>query len=262
MTTPLRAVVTGGSSGIGRATALELAERGFDVAITYRSNTTSAEQVVDGLRHRGRRAFAAQLDLAEHAVIPETMAHLSAQLGGVDVLVNNAGVNRRAHTFEETAEGWMSTLAVNLVGPWLCARVIAKQMADAGVKGRVVNVTSVLAFQPIDGGAAYGAAKSGLAMVTRTMALELAPLGIAVNSVAPGHTATPMNYRPEELQQIDFQLPVIPAGRSGSDQEIAEAIAFFATSKGAYTTGSSLLVDGGLALATGPGALQEAMKNG
>jgi NAD(P)-dependent dehydrogenase (short-subunit alcohol dehydrogenase family) len=253
-----RAIVTGGGSGIGRATALKLAADGCDVGVTYRANAEGAEAVVAEIRALGRAAHGAALDLADPGAAGPAVDALAERLGGVDVLVNNAGVNRRATVEEETVAGFERTLAVNLVGPWACAQAAAAHMIAAGRGGRIVNVTSVLAFVPLDGGGAYGAAKAGLELLTKVLALELAPHGIKVNAVAPGHTATPMNYGPEDLAAATIERPVIPAARAAAPDEIAAAIAFLASPAASYATGASLLVDGGLLLASGPQSLQVA----
>jgi NAD(P)-dependent dehydrogenase (short-subunit alcohol dehydrogenase family) len=253
-----RAIVTGAGSGIGRATALRLAADGCDVGITYRANARGAQEVVAELRDRGRAAACVELDLGEPSAAQRAVDTLAERLGGVDVLVNNAGVNRRATALEETIAGFEHTLAVNLVGPWACAQAAARHMINAGRGGRIVNVTSVLAFVALDGGGAYGAAKAGLELLTKVLALELAPHGIKVNAVAPGHTATPMNYGPDDLAGATIARPVIPAARAAVPDEIAAAIAFLASPAASYATGASLLVDGGLLLASGPQALQDA----
>jgi NAD(P)-dependent dehydrogenase (short-subunit alcohol dehydrogenase family) len=253
-----RAIVTGAGSGIGRATALRLAADGCDVGVTYRANAGGAESVVAEIGAMGRAAFDVELDLATPRAATAAIDALAERLGGVDVLVNNAGVNRRATVLEETIEGFDRTLAVNLVGPWACAQAAARHMIDAGRGGRIVNVTSVLAFVALDGGGAYGAAKAGLELLTKVLALELAPHAIKVNAVAPGHTATPMNYGPDDLEAATIERPVIPAARAAAPDEIAAAIAFLASPAASYATGASLLVDGGLLLASGPQSLQDA----
>lgn len=257
MSTRTRAIVTGASSGIGRATALALARRGFDVGVTFQRNHRAAEEVAGALRKLGARTAIAQLDLAHPASAGSVIAALADELGGIDVLVNNAGANRRASVLDETVEGFQATLAVNLVGAWACSRAGASRMIADATAGRIVNVSSILAFEPLTGGGAYGAAKAGLEALTKVMALELAEHGILVNAVAPGHTATPLNYPPEVLQEGPLTRPVIPLRRAAEADEIADAIAFLATS-GAYVTGASLLVDGGLRLASGPEHLQQA----
>jgi NAD(P)-dependent dehydrogenase (short-subunit alcohol dehydrogenase family) len=253
-----RAIVTGAGSGIGRATALQLAAAGCDVGVTYRANAAGAERVVAEIRDLGRSAVSVELDLARPAAAAAAVDVLADALGGVDVLVNNAGVNRRAIVLEETVAGFDRTLDVNLVGPWACAQAAARHMIAGRRGGRIVNVTSVLAFVPLEGGGAYGAAKAGLEALTKVLALELAPHGIKVNAVAPGHTATPMNYGPDDLRAATIARPVIPAARAASPDEIAAAIAFLASPAASYATGASLLVDGGLLLASGPQALQRA----
>jgi NAD(P)-dependent dehydrogenase (short-subunit alcohol dehydrogenase family) len=258
MTPARRAIVTGAGSGIGRATALQLAAAGCDVGVTYRANAAGAERVAAEIRDLGRAAAHVELDLADPAAATAAIDALAERLGGVDVLVNNAGLNRRATVLEETVAGFDRTLAVNLVGPWACAQAAARHMIDAGGGGRIVNVTSVLAFVPLDGGGAYGAAKAGLELLTKVLALELAPHGIKVNAVAPGHTATAMNYGPDDLAAATIERPVIPTARAASPDEIAAAIAFLASPAASYATGASLLVDGGLLLASGPQSLQDA----
>jgi NAD(P)-dependent dehydrogenase (short-subunit alcohol dehydrogenase family) len=254
----VRAVVTGGGSGIGRATALLLAQRGHDVAVTYNRNEAGAAAVVGEVERAGRRGFAEHLDLSRPELADAVVSRLAERLGGVDVLVNNAGVNPRATCLDETVEGWTQALNANLVGPWACARSAARDMIARGRPGRIVNVTSILAFVPLDGGAAYCAAKAGLEMLTKVLALELAPHGIAVNAVAPGHTVTPMNYSEEEIGEGPMERPVIPMARAAEAEEIARAIAFLAGGEASYATGASLLVDGGLMLASGPEELRRA----
>jgi NAD(P)-dependent dehydrogenase (short-subunit alcohol dehydrogenase family) len=253
-----RAIVTGAGSGIGRATALQLAAAGCDVGVTYCTNATGAERVVAEISELGRAVAHVELDLSKPSTATVAIDTLAERLGGVDVLVNNAGVNRRATVLEETIVGFDRTLAVNLVGPWACAQAAARHMISAGRGGRIVNVTSVLAFVALDGGGAYGAAKAGLELLTKVLALELAPHGIKVNAVAPGHTATPMNYGPDDLAAATIERPVIPAARAAAPDEIAAAIAFLASPAASYATGASLLVDGGLLLASGPQSLQDA----
>jgi NAD(P)-dependent dehydrogenase (short-subunit alcohol dehydrogenase family) len=251
------AIVTGAGSGIGRASALLLADAGFDVGITYHRNAAGGHETVEQIEQRGRRGRAVQLDLADPRHAAAAIDELAEHFGRVDVLVSNAGVNPRTPALEATVEDWEWTLAVNLIGPWACARAAAPYMAEVG-GGRIVNVTSVLAFAPLEGAGAYCAAKAGLELLTKVMALELAPRGIAVNAVAPGHTATPMNFSAEHLTGARIDRPVIPFARAADPEEVAKVIAFLAGADASYMTGASLLVDGGLLLASGPQALQEA----
>ncbi len=253
------AIVTGASSGIGAATALRLARDGFDVWLTYKSGEAAALRVAAEVERLGGRAAVAELVLdADADAVAGSFQALLERCERLDVLVNNAGVNRRMATLDETSDAWSRTLTVNLTGPWLCSRAAARRMLEAGAGGRIVNVTSVLASVPLAGAGAYCVAKAGLEMLTRVMALELAPHGIAVNAVAPGHTVTPMNYAVDEIGEEPIERPVIPLGRAAGAGEIASAIAFLASGDSSYATGASLLVDGGLTLASGPTELQRA----
>jgi NAD(P)-dependent dehydrogenase (short-subunit alcohol dehydrogenase family) len=240
------AIVTGSDSGIGRATAIALAQRGFDVGVTWHTDEAGAEETARRVRALGTRAAVARLDLTAGALVGDAIDELAEDLGGLDALVNNAGANHRAPVVDDTLEGWRAALEVNLTGPFLCAQAAARRMIAAGGGGRIVNVTSIHEHVPLPAAAAYSAAKAGLGMFTKVLALELAPHGITVNAVAPGHIATPMTGKADR-QPSEFDLPQIPLGRPGGPDEVAEIVALLAAGA-AYATGASVLVDGGLAL--------------
>lgn len=244
----LIAIVTGASSGIGRATAIALAEKGFDVGVGCRSDLEGAERTVEVIAEMGALGRAFQLDLADPISAAAALEHVMDDLGGVDVFVNNAGVNQRALFLEETLSNWERVLAIDLTGPFLCAQAAARRMVAQGRGGRIINVTSVHEHVPINGGSSYCAAKGGLGLLTKVMALELAPYGIVVNAVAPGETATPMNGVPESMDAAELGRPAIPVGRPGRAREVAALIAYLAGPDAAYVAGTSLVVDGGLSL--------------
>lgn len=255
------AVVTGGSSGIGAATVLALARDGFDIGFTFKDGAAAARDVELAAHALGARAESAVLRLdGPPEEIEAALVGLLDRFDRIDVLVNNAAVNRRMPVLDETLEAWNRTLAINLTGAWICGRAAGRRMIDAGRGGRIVNVTSILASAPLEGAGAYCASKAALEMLTRVMALELARHGVAVNAVAPGHTATPMNFGGVEVDAHTIVRESIPMRRPAAPEEIANAIAFLASPGASYATGASLLVDGGLLLVTGPTVLEHSVE--
>src|SRR3954470_4108721 len=186
------ALVTGSDSGIGEAIAVALAGAGFDVGVTYRSDKAGAESTADKVRQAGRRCAVRALDLSELPGAAAVIDELADALGGIGVLVNCAGTGIATPVLETGWDDWRRVLAVDLDGPFLCAQRAARRMVRAGRGGRIINITSVHETAPRVGAGAYCAAKGGLGMLTRVMALELGEHGITVNSVAPGEIATPM----------------------------------------------------------------------
>src|SRR3954471_24508069 len=221
------AIVTGADSGIGKATAVLLAERGFDVGITWHSDDEGARGTASEVEGFGRRAEVRQLDLSDVSSGPRVVGELADALGGVDVFVNNAGTGHQTPFLEVGLDEWQHVLDVDLTGAFLCAQEAARRMVDAGSGGRIVNVTSVHEHVPLRGSAAYCAAKGGLGLLTKVMALELAPHGIRVNAVAPGEIATPMTGN-EDVDPTTVPRKWIPLGRPGHAREMAAVIAFLA----------------------------------
>jgi NAD(P)-dependent dehydrogenase (short-subunit alcohol dehydrogenase family) len=242
------AIVTAGDSGIGKATCVLLAQRGFDVGLTWRSDEDGARGTAAEVEAAGRRCEVARLDLSDATDGPGVIDALAEALGGeLDVLVNNAATGDSTPFVEVELARWREVLEVDLTGSFLCAQAAARRMVAAHRGGRIVNVTSVHEHIPLKGSAAYCAAKGGLGLLTKVMALELAEHGITVNSVAPGEIATPMTGN-EDVDPQTVQRPRIPARRPGSAHEIAEVIGFLASPGASYVTGQSYVADGGLTL--------------
>jgi len=241
------AIITGSDSGIGRATAVALAGRGLDIGITWHSDEDGAQETAQEVREHGRRAAVAQLDTSRPQDAARVVDALADELGGVDVLVNNAGTGHMSSVLDVTLDEWRTVLDTDLVGAFFVAQAAARRMVAAGRGGRIVNVTSVHEHVPLREAVAYVAAKHGLGGMTKVMALELAEHGITVNSVAPGEIATEMTGN-EDVDPRSVDRPDIPAGRPGDAREVAETIAHLASPEASYTTGASFVVDGGLLL--------------
>ncbi|MFJ4621766.1 SDR family oxidoreductase [Streptomyces sp. NPDC088812] len=249
---PEVALVTGADSGIGRATAVRLAEAGMDIGITWHTDEKGAEETAEEVRAHGRRAAVAHLDLTRLPAAADTVDELCDRLGRLDVLVNNAGTGTMTPFLDLEPDDVRRVLDVDLFGPFLCGQKAARHMIRQGDGGRIVNVTSVHEHQPRVGAAPYCAAKGGLGLLTQVMALELAEYGITVNAVAPGEIATPMTGQ-EDTDVRTVDRPGIPLGRPGDAREVAAVIAFLAGPDASYVTGASWSVDGGM-LRMGPQA--------
>jgi len=241
------AIITASDSGIGKATAVRLAKDGFDVGVTWHSDRDGAEDTAREVQAQGRRAVVAHLDVTDFGTAADTVEALGRELGGLGVFVNNAGGGESHAFLDFPLEDFQGVLDLNLTGAFVCAQRAARLMVDRGEGGRIVNVTSVHEHIPLREAAAYCAAKAGLGLLTKVMALELGAHRITVNAVAPGEIATPMTGAHDQ-DPSEEDRPALPADRPGNAHEIAEAIAFLARPDARYTTGSSIVVDGGLML--------------
>lgn len=238
------ALVTGGSRGIGAATAVLLAAKGCDVALSYRSQRVKAEEVAAEIERLGRRAVVLQADLAEPEEARRLVREAAEALGGLHILVNNAGYSQHANFDELSLGDWERMLRVSLVSPFFAIQAAVPYMREAGF-GRIVNVSSLRALTGSDHGAHYAASKAGLIGLTKSLALELAPYGITVNAVCPGYTATDMTR--EALKRHGDEIrKQIPLGREASPEEVAAAIVFLCSDEAAYITGETLSVNGGI----------------
>ncbi|NEE20177.1 SDR family oxidoreductase [Streptomyces sp. SID7499] len=246
------AVITGADSGIGRATAVRLAQAGMDVGITYHSDREGAQETAGEVRSHGQRAEVARMDLTRLPDAADTVDDLCERLGRIDVLVNNAGTGTMTPFLDLELSDVREVLDVDLVGPFLCGQKAARHMIGHGEGGRIINVTSVHEHEPRVGAAPYCAAKGGLGQLTQVMALELAEHRITVNAVAPGEISTPMTGQ-EDTDPHTESRPGIPLGRPGDAREVAAVIAFLAGPDASYVTGASWSVDGGM-LRMGPQA--------
>ncbi|HZT90386.1 MAG TPA: glucose 1-dehydrogenase [Stellaceae bacterium] len=238
-------LVTGAQQGIGRAMAVAFAAAGADVAINWLDDERAAAAVADSVRAHGRRAFPVKADIArldEIAVMTEAVA---AELGPIDVLVNNAGVFPRVPFLEMQEADWDFVINVNLKGSFFCAQAAARTMVAAGRAGAIVSLSSGAAFRGSPRGVHYCASKGGIVSMTRQMALELAPHRIRVNAIAPGLTDTAQPRYGGSDEEIAAMGRLIPLGRIAAPEEIARAAVFLASDDAGFITGQTLHVNGG-----------------
>jgi NAD(P)-dependent dehydrogenase (short-subunit alcohol dehydrogenase family) len=249
---PRHAIVTASDSGIGRATAVALAEAGLDIGVTWHSDEAGAKETAEQVRKAGVTAEVAHLDTADLDRCGDVVDELAGRLGGVDVFVNNAGTGTARLALEMTIHEWRHVMATDLDGAFACIQRAGRRMVGGGRGGRLIAVSSVHEHQPRVGSAAYDAAKHGIGGLMKTLALELGQYGITANCVAPGEIATPMTGLEDQDPHTEDR-PGVPLGRPGDAREVAAVIAFLASPQASYVTGASYVVDGGM-LQMGPQA--------
>jgi glucose 1-dehydrogenase len=254
-----KAVVTGANSGIGRAIALALGRAGAEVVVNYRDGEDAAMEVVRQIAGDGSRAIAHRADISREAEVEDLFARSVEQLGTVDILVNNAGLQRDAAFHELTLEQWNTVLAVNLTGQFLCARAAVREFRRRGPRpevsralGKIICVSSVHEVIPWAGHVNYAASKGGVMLMMKSLAQEVAPLKIRVNSISPGAIRTPINRAAWSTPEAhDALLELIPYKRIGEPEDVGHMAVWLASDDSDYVTGTSLYVDGGMTLYPG-----------
>ncbi|MGB8962670.1 MAG: glucose 1-dehydrogenase [Pseudonocardiaceae bacterium] len=246
-----KAIVTGASSGIGKATAERLGREGANVCVNYYSakEQADADEVVASIERAGPgKAVAVQADVGSEKDVEQMVTEAVKAFGGVDILVNNAGIEKQVPLLETSQDDWERILRTNLTGAFLCLREAGKVMAS-GAGGVIVNMSSVHEFIPWPGFAPYCASKGGVKLLMETAARELAPKNIRVVNIAPGAIVTPINKfvldDPEAKHAVEEEIPI---GRMGMPEEIAAAVAWAASGEASYVTGTTIVVDGGMSL--------------
>jgi NAD(P)-dependent dehydrogenase (short-subunit alcohol dehydrogenase family) len=245
-----KALITGGDSGLGAATAKSLAQAGADIAIAYRDGPKAAESVAAAARAFGVKVAIIRLaDVANQADVTALFQWMDQEFGGIDILVNNAGTDGpRALCMDSDPAVWRRVIDVDLIGAFYCAREAAARMRKPK-RGVIINTTSVHEFIPWAGYSAYTSAKAGLSMFNKTLAQEVASLGIRVIAVAPGAIKTPINANVwQDLKGLADLDAKIPMGRIGEPDEIGHAIAFLCSDLASYMTGITVPIDGGMLL--------------
>jgi glucose 1-dehydrogenase len=242
-----KALVTGSSKGIGRGIAVRLAQEGADVVINYNSDPRGADEALAEVHALGRRGAVIRANLGTVGEVRDLVTQSAEALGGLDVLVNNAGIEKHAPFWDVTESDFDAVLDVNLKGVFFATQAFVQQCRTAGHPGKIINISSVHEELAFPNFAAYCASKGGVRMLTRTLAVELGPLGITINSIAPGAIETPINTRllndPVKLQSLVRQIPL---ARLGKPADVAGLAVYLASADSDYVTGTTYLIDGGL----------------
>ncbi len=254
-----RALVTGASSGIGKAIAERLAEAGATVAVNYVGNESGADAVVNTIKNKGGKALAIKADVSQEDQVKQMFTSVIKEFGTIDILVNNAGIQRDAPLLEMTLDQWNAVINVNMTGYFLCAREAAREFVRRGINkeiskaaGKIICISSVHQIIPWAGHCNYASSKGGIEMLMKTLAQELSPHHIRVNAIAPGAIKTNINrdawITPKAQAEL---LALIPYQRIGEPEDIAAAANWLASDESDYVQGTTILVDGGMCLYPG-----------
>ncbi len=254
-----RALVTGGSTGIGRGVAIALGEAGADVIVNYYGHTKEAEEVAREIRSFGVRSFAHRADVSNETEVKEMFDRARTQFGTVDILIANAGLQQDASIASMTLAQWNTVISVNLTGQFLCAREAIKEFRRRGplpevskAAGKIVCMSSVHQVIPWGGHVNYSASKGGINMMMRSLAQEVAPDHIRINAIAPGAIQTGINREAWDNQEAMRRLlTLIPYGRIGEPEDVAKAAVWLASDESDYVVGTTLFIDGGMTLYPG-----------
>jgi glucose 1-dehydrogenase len=254
-----KALVTGANSGIGQATAIALGRAGADVVVNYVTGEDRADAVVEEIRRSGVRAYAHCADVASEEQVKEMFSRMLAELGTIDILVNNAGRQKDAHFIDMSLADWNAVISVNLTGQFLCAREAVREFLRRGIvpsvscaAGKIICMSSVHEAIPWAGHANYAASKGGVMMMMKSLAQEIAPHRIRVNSIAPGAIRTPINTAawstPEAYRSL---MTLVPYKRIGEPEDVARTAVWLASDESDYLVGTTVFVDGGMTLYPG-----------
>ena len=241
------AIVTGSSSGIGQSIAIRYASEGANIVVDYRNHPEGADETKKQIETAGSRAVVVQADVSKLADTQKLVDQAWQQFGRCDILVNNAGIEKGADFWDVTEQEYDSVVNVNLKGAFFLSQAFVRRLRDAKLPGRIINISSVHEDMAFPHFSTYCASKGGMRMLTRDLAVELGPLGITINNIAPGAIATPINKALlEDKPKLDALHRNIPLGRLGSCDDVAALAAFLASDDAAYITGSTYVIDGGL----------------
>lgn len=241
------AIVTGASRGIGRAIAIRLAQEGANVVVNYAANADAAQEVAEIIRSLGVQTFVYKADVSKAKEVQAMVQAVLDEFGAIHILVNNAGICPFEDFLNISEELWDRVIEVNLKGYFLCSQFVAKSMIERGIKGRIINISSISSLVGGSKQAHYCASKAGINLLTMSMAIALGPYGITCNAVLPGTIETDINK--EDLSdpaKRAYMIKRVPLGRLGVPEDVAGAVVFLASDDASYITGSLLVIDGGM----------------